>query len=601
MPETPVPPPSSSSDAQHSAAHAERRGSLAKAVRATSLMTLLSRFAGLIRDLLIGRMFGDTAIGSAFAAGFAIPNMFRRLFGEGALSAAFVPQYADAVRTDSAQASALSSLTMAMLGLVTTVLTIVVELVLLLVLLLGEHTPERTLSIQLIMIMLPFMPLICMVAILAGMLQVHKKYAAAASGPVLLNGFIVVTGAYFVITGQIGTSTTAFVVAAAVVLSGITQLAWFLYALRSHVRWTRSWDLARTRVKIMLKKFVPVGIGLGTLQLNTFIDTLIAMWPIWVGATVLGYVYPLDQASNAILSLTARLYQFPLGVFGIAIATAAFPLLAYYAKEPEHFIDTLRRGLRLSLFIALPATIGLILIRHDVVAVLFGSGKTSWRPESIERASSVLLGFSVGIWAYALNQVFTRALYAQGDTKTPMKISLMMIGVNLTLNLALIWWLQEAGLAWATAISSIGQTLLLWMACSRMLGQIPGQISGQPDHAGLHTGQALTDPPMIRGIGRIILCTLLMGAAVFVVLRLLPAASLIPTPPANAARLERVLASLWVWQLIRVGLCVVVGGGVYILLAKLLRLPELGWILHREKPPAKANAADDQPSVGSEI
>ncbi|MFO0375789.1 MAG: lipid II flippase MurJ, partial [bacterium] len=124
-------------------------------------MTLLSRLGGLVRDVLVGRIFGDTAVNSAFAAAFAIPNMFRRLFGEGALSAAFIPASTQAQREDRATAAQLASMTLAVLGAVTSGLVVVAELALLAVLLLAPPDPERDLSLRLIMVMLPFMPLIC--------------------------------------------------------------------------------------------------------------------------------------------------------------------------------------------------------------------------------------------------------------------------------------------------------------------------------------------------------------------------------------------------------------------------------------------------------
>src|SRR5262245_18012329 len=121
----------------------------------------------------------------------------------------------------------------------------------------------------------------------------------------------------------------------------------------------------------MLKRFFPVLIGMGTLQINMFLATAITMWPIWVGPTLWGLAYPLDKGSTVVLSNAERLYQFPLGVFGIAVATAIFPLLSRHADEPAHFAQTLRRGLRLSLFIGLPSSIGLFLVRLDAIDVLY--------------------------------------------------------------------------------------------------------------------------------------------------------------------------------------------------------------------------------------
>lgn len=565
---------------------------LARAVRATSLMTLASRFGGLARDILVGRIFGATLTGSAFAAAFAIPNMFRRLFGEGALSAAFIPEYTKAHAADPREADKLASLTVCALGLVTSALTLILELALLLILLLAPHDPERALSLRLIMVMLPFMPFICVVAILAGMLQIHGKFAAAASGPLILNGFIIIVGVWSLLSGALAGETTAYILGFATVLSGVTQCLWFFRLLSPHVSWTRAWSSVRPRAVNMLRKFVPVAIGLGTLQLNTLLDTLIAMWPTWIGPTMLGRPYPLDGASNAILSLTARLYQFPLGVFGIAVASAAFPLLARHADNHAHFTDTLRRGLRLSLFIGLPATIGLVLVRNDAVSVLFGGGRTGWSAAHLDRAAAVLMGFSIAIWAYSLNQVFTRAFYARQDTRTPMLVSIAVMLLNIALNFTLIWipGVRESGLAWATAISAVLQSFVLWFLCERLLRTtLPAPVPSDTLAASAvrapnevregKGGSILLDPPTLRAAIKIAAASALMGLLVYGLLKALPANS----PLASFAHLPGWAASQWLWWLTRTLAGAAAGAIAYLALARTLHIPELHWLTHRSR------------------
>jgi putative peptidoglycan lipid II flippase len=296
----------------------------------------------------------------------------------------------------------------------------------------------------------------------------------------------------------------------------------------------------------MLRRFVPVVIGMGTLQLNTFLDTLIAMWPIWVGVTMLGRTYPLDKASNLILAVTTRLYQFPLGVFGIAVATAAFPLLARHADEPHAFTDTLRRGLRLSLFIGLPASLGLVLVRRDLTAVLFGHGGNGLNPEHLERSAAVLMGFAPGVWAYSLNHVFTRAFYARKDTRTPMKLSIASMVLNLALNIILIWRLREAGLAWSTSFAAIAQCIWLAVLARKRLCDGP-----------------LLDAHAVRGAAKIALASLVMTAAVWAMLHLGPAR---PT---------------WTKQLLGVALACGVGVVSYLGACMVLRVQELHWLARR--------------------
>ncbi len=528
---------------------ADAAPALGTAVRTTGAVTLLSRFGGLARDVIVVRIFGDTATGSAFAAAFAIPNTFRRLFGEGALSAAFLPEYARAEKHDRPGAARFAALIVAGLGVLTAALTVVIEAVLLIVILFGNHSPERDLSLRLIMVMLPFMPLICMAAIMGGMLQVHGRFGPAASGPIILNAFIIAVGAWHLAAGTFAAASTAYVLGVATVLSGLTQAAWFFSLLRARFARPRLDPDAVARARITLRRFVPVALGLGTLQLNGFVDMLIAMWPIWVGPTLSGFDYPLDEASNVILASAQKLYQFPLGVFGIAVAAAVFPMLARAADEPERFERILQRGLRLSLFIGVPASLGLILVRHDVTHVLFGGGRSGFSEQGVARAAAVVIGFAPAVWAYSVNHVLTRAFYARGDTATPVRVAMAAVGLNLALNLALIWPLREAGLAWSTAASALAQTAVLAWFCRRKFGAAP--LGAGSRHA----------------LGRILIAAALMGVGAWAA--------------GQAAGWAAGSLSSWWIGLIRLATVTGVGGLLYLLFARLFRIPELDWLLSR--------------------
>ncbi len=548
------------SDAPAPRAGHHSHAALAAAVRVVGGMTLLSRLGGLLRDILVMRLFGATALGSAFQAGFQTPNLFRRLFGEGALSAAFIPEYTRLSKADPAMADRLATLTLTLLLAATSALMVLIEIALLIVLWVAPADPERVVSLTLVMVMLPFMPLICAAAILSGMLQVHGKFGPAASGPLTLNAFIVAVAGFHMLTGRAGDFDAAVAIGLATVLSGITQCLWFARLLRGHVRWPRDFSGVREPAVRMFKRFLPVLIGLGTLQINTFLDTLIAMWPNWVGPTMLGHAYPLDPASNAILASAQRPYQFPLGVFGIAVATAIFPLLSRDADDPTQFEATLRRGLRLSFFIGLPATVGLMLVSQDLIASFFsGGGKGSFSASDVERAASALRGFALAIWAYSLNHVLTRAFYAKGDTVTPMRISIAMVVINLGLNLTLIWSLREAGLAWATSISAIIQCVVLTTMLRRKLPAPP------------------IDASVLGGFVRVALITALMAGAVVLVERFAPA-------PTHYTK-----------HVVRLATCTLVGGGSFLLLAKLLRVPELPWLLARRPKGVKTVEAAMDP------
>ncbi|HRQ72837.1 MAG TPA: murein biosynthesis integral membrane protein MurJ [Phycisphaerales bacterium] len=522
--------------------HAGHKG-LSSAVRVISSLTLVSRIAGLARDIVTARIVGDSALGSAFMAAWAIPNLFRRLFGEGALAAAFLPEYTRATRDDGETADRFATLTVLMLALVTGGLLLVGEAVLLAFLVLAPPDPDRALSLRLMMLMLPYMPLVCVAAILGGMLQAHGRFGPTAAAPVLLNVFVITAGVPHFFVRDADPVRTAYFIGIAAVLAGAAQVAWSLWALRGRVAWRRGFARAAAPARRMMRKFLPVVVGMGTIQLNSLIDTLIAMWPVWLGPTVLGMAYPLDPASNSVLAYTQRLYQFPLGVFGIAVATAVFPMLARTSDDPHAFLATLRRGLRLSFFIGLPASLGLLLVREPLTGVMYGGPGSAFSDEGVRRSAAVLLGYAPGVWAYSLNHVVTRAFYAGGDTTTPMRVAIGVVGLNLLLNVTLIWPLGEAGLAWSTSISATVQLLVL-----------------------IHLSKRLTHAPAFDGetlaaCGRVLAASLVMAGLVWGVLLL------IGSPES------------WSGRLATVAVAVAIGGLAYPIAAAALRCPELRWLV----------------------
>jgi len=527
---------------------ARSRLRLGRDVRTVSGLTLVSRLTGLVRDLVTVRIFGDGAVASAFAAAFAIPNMFRRLFGEGALSAAFIPEYSRLTHEEPAKADAFCSLTIGLVAVITGVIMLVVEGALALVLLTAAPDPERTYSIALVMFLLPYMPLVCVAAMLAGMLQVQGRFAPGAAMPIILNLCVIAACVPFFAVEDASAAGWAWVIGSSVLVSGVLQIVWSLLALRGLVRWTTSVGAASESTRVMLRRLGPVLIGLGTLQVNALIDTLIAMWPNWVGPTIGGRAYPLDEASNGILFFTQRLYQFPLGVFGIAVATAIFPSLSRAAGERERFVELLRHGVRLSLFIALPATVGLILVRKDLISVLYSGPGGGFSDEGVARSAAVLFAYGAGVWAYSLNQLWTRAFYARGNTGTPMRVAVAMVGLNLVGNVVLVFAtpLREAGLAWSTAGAAVAQCVVLGVLLSR------------------REGIGLFDGATRAGIVRSVVLTVVMSAAVAA------AYLLVPTP------------TDWGGHGLRLMAMVAAGGVVFVAAARVLRSEELGWLVHRD-------------------
>jgi putative peptidoglycan lipid II flippase len=460
-----------------------------------SALTLVSRFAGLGRDAVLAAALGLSVAADAFFIGFLVPNLFRRLFGEGALTAAFIPHYTDLLERDPALAKRFATLTLTLLSVLLVGVTLIAEAALWLIAARLDETHKASLAVYYTRLMLPYMPLICAVALVGGVLQVHKRFGPPAAAPLVLNGVIVaaVLLATSLFSRDTAPRTVATWVAVGVVVAGVLQLAWQAAVLLRVTGLSSSFRGCWPTMRAMLVMMGPMVVGLAVFQINALLDALIAFFfaPPEGGAgasaqlTAFGQTFtaPLRNGDVAALNWSQRLYQFPLGVFGIAIATAIFPALSAAAAKFNHaddaqpnarakpratseeFAEIVRHGLRLTLFIGLPASVGLILVRVPLARAVFEHG--GFTTGDALRVSVILAGYASSVWAYSMTHTLTRAFYALKDATTPLKVSACMVALNLTLNLTLIWPLGAAGLAWSTATSAAGQVTLLLMLLRR--------------------------------------------------------------------------------------------------------------------------------------
>ncbi|MCH2133948.1 MAG: murein biosynthesis integral membrane protein MurJ [Phycisphaerales bacterium] len=430
--------------------------------RTVMSITAVSRVTGLAREAVLSRILGTDALLSSYYFAFLVPNLFRRLFGEGALAAAFLPTYEKLNREDPVIARQLASATMGIVLVITGVLVAIAELI---VVAISAMMTDPGPALWLLMIMLPYAPLVCVVAILGAMLQVHGRFGPTAAAPIVLNATITAAAIIgYTVFGLESSDSRLMLVEAmsiAVVLAGLIQVAWSWIALRSHEKIGIRLSGARDHVREMFRKAGPMILGLGVLQVNTLIDGLIASYANYRGSRqFFDLTWPLDEHAMAVLNFAQRLYQFPLGVFGIAVATAIYPMLSRLADDRPAFSDMVRRGLRLVFFIGFPASLGLMIVARPLTATILQGGAFS--SSDTGRVAFVLLGYASCVWAYSMIQVVTRAFYAKGDTMTPVRIAISVVVLNLVLNLVLIWTpLREAGLAWSTAICATLQLTIL--------------------------------------------------------------------------------------------------------------------------------------------
>jgi putative peptidoglycan lipid II flippase len=449
-----------------------------KGFRQIASLTALSRVFGLIRDICYFYFFGADALLDAWFIAFKIPNLSRRLFGEGAASASLIPVYSKELHRDKRKAAKL-------VDTVVTVLFVILSAIILLGWLgiwiyyeLFKTVPETRLILSLTSVMLPYMLLICMVAILAGVLNVHRHFAAPAAAPIVLNIFIIST---LLVTGlilKVDATVQLFATAIAVLIAGLVQITIQVPPLRANgVSIQPAWEVHSEAFKKIILMMGPMILGLTATQINTLLDDIIAWW--FSGSVEKGDVfflfgnqiaYPLRRGSVSHLNAAQRLYQMPLGVFGISLATAIFPVMS--AKTAEGDFGGLKRvisqGIRGALFIGIPSTVGIFLIAEPLVSALFEHGR--FTQADTNAASTTLLFYALGLSGFFIQQILTRAFYSMHEPKIPMRSALIAVFANIILNLSLIWIWGTGGLACSTAICSYLQVVILTVSLRRRLG-----------------------------------------------------------------------------------------------------------------------------------
>jgi putative peptidoglycan lipid II flippase len=522
-----------------------RETNMIRGFRQIASLTALSRIFGLIRDVCYFYFFGAGTFLDAWFIAFKIPNLRRRLLGEGAASASFIPVYSQQLQTDPQKATRLVNTVVTALFVLLAALTILGWIGIAVYYKFFETNSETRLILSLTSIMLPYMLLICMVAILAGVLNVHKHFATPAVAPIVLNIFIIST---VVLTGlilKIEAKGQLFATAVAVLLAGLVQLAIQVPPLRaSGISIRPAWEIHSDAFRKIIIMMGPMILGLTATQLNTLFDDIIA-WCfsssiekgdafLFMGNQI---TYPLRRGCVSYLNAAQRLYQMPLGVFGISLAVAIFPVMSANAAEKN--IDALRRtisrGIKGAVFIGFPATVGMFLVAGPLVSALFEHGKFSAVDAQI--AARTLLFYALGLNGFFIQQIVTRAFYAMGDSKIPMRSALIAVCVNIVLNLTLIWVWGTAGLACSTALCSYLQVVILVTALRRRLGEgvLQGMVSA------LIKTVVATIVMGIAGVGILYLCRNLSGSFRFDVLRLavvVPSAVVVYTLAAKLLHIE---------------------------------------------------------------
>lgn len=437
----------------------EDHRSIAGAAGLIGAATFSSRILGLIRDIILARLLGASASADAFFVAYRVPNLLRELLAEGSMSSAFIPVFTEyhTLRTKRETWELASAAFTTLLSIVTliTLIGVVVAPTIVWLLAPGFHDEPTQLEMTTILtqVMFPYLIFISLAALTMGMLNSLRAFAAPALAPVFFN-ICVIAAALFLAPLL---DEPVIGVAIGVVVGGLAQFVMQLPSVHKRgflFQWR--FDLGHPGVRRIGWLIVPSLLGTSVTQINITVNTILASY-FDGGPTYLFY--------------GMRLIQFPLGIFGVALATAILPTLS--AQAAKGSMDELRQtvgfGLRMISFIILPAMAGLMLLRVPIVHLFFEHG--AFTAADTAGTAVVLLGYAVGLWAFAGMRIIVAAFYSMQDTKTPAIAAVTAMFINILLALWLMGPLEYAGLALATALSAmVNITILVFVLTSRLGG-----------------------------------------------------------------------------------------------------------------------------------
>jgi len=445
---------------------------LARSAGVIGVATMASRVLGVVRELVLAALFGAGDAMDAFFVAFRIPNLVRDLFAEGAMSAAFVPTFTRYLTTRGrAEAWRLGNLVITALLIVTGTL-VVAGLVFadpLVRVIAGDYATvpaKLELTVLLTRIMLPFLTMVAIAVAMMGMLNALRHFFVPALSPAMFNVATIVCAFVVVpLMKPLGLPPIAGI-AIGTLVGGLGQIAVQWPVLRREgYRYQPIVDARDTGLKEVLLLMGPGTLGLAAVQINLFVNTVLAT----------------GQGTGAVswLSYAFRLMYLPIGLFGVSIATAALPDISRFAAagDPGGMRRTLSSGLRMMLMLNVPATVGLMALAAPIVSLIFERGQFAV-DQSTGPTAAALMFYAPGLVGYSVVKIATPTFYAMRDSRTPVLVSVASVMVNLVLNLTLVRVLGYRGLALGTAIAALfNASLLLFLLRRRLDGLEGGRIA----------------------------------------------------------------------------------------------------------------------------
>lgn len=430
---------------------------LGRAMMTVGGLTGLSRIAGFVRDIMTAAFLGAGPLADAFFVALKLPNLFRRMTAEGAFSVAFVPLYSKEIEKGAPEDAARFAgnafvIMLCVLSIVTLIaLTYMPAIITVIAPGFSDDPVRFDGAVELGRVTFPYLLLMSLSALLGGMMNAHDKFAPFAFAPVLFNVSLIIA----LLWSDIFDTPAGYAMAWGVFISGFVQFFWLFACLR---RYRIALHLSRPeftpRISKLFRLMGPGVIGAGVMHINLFADMIIASF---LSAGSISYLYYAD-----------RLNQLPLGMVGIAVGTTLLPMLskALESKDQTRAENLFNRSLEYSFLLAFPAAVALLTIPDVIISGLFERGE--FKASDTRQAAFVLQGYAIGLPAYIAVKILSTAHWAREDTKTPVKVSIVITALNIVLSLALIGPLGVAGIAFSTGLTGWLQLTLLYIGLRKI-------------------------------------------------------------------------------------------------------------------------------------
>jgi putative peptidoglycan lipid II flippase len=444
---------------------------------AVSAATGLSRITGLAREMVMARLFGASAAYDAFLLGFRIPNLARDLFAEGALSSAFVPTFAQVLeRKGKREAAELSNLVATALflvvgGICALGMIFSPELVKLLAPGFAKVPGKFELATLLTRIMFPFLALVALAAQAMGVLNACGRFGVPALASAFFNIGSVAFGLGLGYTaGRRFGQGMIVSMACGVVAGGALQLLWQIPSLRrAGFAYRPRLDFSHPGLRQIGRLMLPAVLGNAALQINVVVNTNLA-------SNIVDAAGHVIDGPVSWLGYAFRFMQLPLGLFGVAMASATLPAISRSAAlgRIDEFRDTLAHSLGMVLLLTVPSSVGLAALGESMIAAVYQQGR--FHAYDTHQTAVALACYSVGLAGYSATKILAPAFYALNDARTPMLASVSSIGVNLAAAPALVKWagMGHAGLALSTSLAALAGAASLFALLRRRIGGIHG-------------------------------------------------------------------------------------------------------------------------------